>query len=289
VYEVRNAERELGLLYIDPFQRPGKRQGAYMTDLSSGRMKNGRWMPAVVLNVLNYEAPDAGGDGTIDPGQVTTIFHELGHGLHSLLSKVPYDRIGGTNVARDFVELPSTLMEAWAFRPEVLATYARHRETGEVITPQQVAKLRSGLRFQQATMLMRTLFLSRLDLMWHTAEADGLTTEQAMIWERELRQRFEIAPIDEDERMSPAFQHIWAGGYAVGYYSYLWSQALAADAYEAFLEAEDIAVVARRFREEILERGDSADPAVLFERFRGRPFDFGALKRIKTRELQDPD
>jgi peptidyl-dipeptidase Dcp len=213
---------------------------------------------------------------------VETLFHEYGHALHGLLTQCRYKSVSGTSVARDFVELPSQIMENWAFQKEVLAGYARHYQTGEVIPDSLVAKIAAAANFNQGFMTTELAAASLLDMKWHEiaevpADADGSFVEA---FEAEACK--EMGLIDEiiPRYRSTYFAHIFSGGYNAGYYSYLWAEVLDKDAFELFMQKGILdSETAMSFRRNILEMGGSEEPMVLYRRFRGADPDAGALLR----------
>jgi peptidyl-dipeptidase Dcp len=268
-FEVKDADgSHLALFYMDYHPRPGKRSGAWASRFRSTYVRDGKSVRPVSINVCNFSRPTSNAPALLTLDEVETLFHELGHGLHSMLSRVRYRSLGATPT--DFVELPSQIMENWAFETEVLERYARHWRTGEVIPPSLVDKIHRAKKFNQGFKTVEYLAASLLDLEWHTlpvtAEADPSALE-----------RIALARMGVPSQIVPRyrttyFQHIFAGGYSSGYYSYIWADVLVADAYKLFEEKGIFdPATARSFRENILEKGYSEEPMVLYERFRGRP------------------
>lgn len=268
-FEVKEADgRHIGVFYTDYFPRPGKRSGAWSSSYRSQQFAaDGRFITPVVVNVGNFSRPSGDDPALLSLDEVETLFHEFGHGLHALLQRVAYRGIRRTPT--DFVELPSQVMENWAFEPEVLALYARHYQTGELIPDNLVQAIRRAKKFNQGFATVEYAAAAYLDLAWHTwpapREVDADAFEQATL--ERLGMPAEILP----RYRSTYFQHIFSGGYSAGYYSYLWSAVLDADAFEAFREKGlfDPATAAA-FRREILERGGSDDAMSMYLRFRGR-------------------
>jgi len=199
-----------------------------------------------------------------------TLFHELGHGLHNLFSTVSYPLLAGTNVARDFVELPSQFMENWALEPEVLKTYAFHYQTGEPIPDELITKIKNASLFNQGFETVEYLAASYLDMDWHT-----LTTsrpiEDVLEFEDESLGRIGLIPEIISRYRTPYFRHIFTSGYSAGYYSYIWAEVLDADAFEAFKETGLFnPETAKSFRDNVLAKGGTEDPMVLYKRFRGK-------------------
>ena len=269
VFEAKDADgRHLAVFYVDYHPRAGKRSGAWCTRTRGTWMENGKSIRPVVANVCNFSRPAGDQPALLTMDEVETLFHEFGHGLHSILSRVNYRSLGGTPT--DFVELPSQIMENWAFEPEVLAHYARHWQTGEVIPAALVEKIHKAEKFNQGFKTVEYLAASLLDMEWHTlaatAEPDAPTLETVALARMNIPK--EIVP----RYRSTYFQHIFAGGYSAGYYSYIWAEVLDADAFQAFKEKGLFdPATARSFRKNILEKGYSEEPMLLYERFRGRP------------------
>jgi peptidyl-dipeptidase Dcp len=268
-FEVKEADgRHIGVFYTDYFPRAGKRSGAWSSTFRSQQIAaDGRFITPIVVNVGNFSPPGGGDPALLSIDEVDTLFHEFGHGLHSLFQRTAYRGIRRTPT--DFVELPSQIMENWAFEPEVLARYARHHRTGEPIPAELVKAIRRSRTFNQGFITVEYAAAAYLDLAWHTwtapQEVDADAFEQATL--ARLGMPAEILP----RYRSTYFQHIFSGGYSAGYYSYLWSGVLDADAFEAFREKGLFdAATATAFRKEILERGGSDDAMTMYLRFRGR-------------------
>ncbi|MBI4912523.1 MAG: M3 family metallopeptidase [Acidobacteria bacterium] len=266
VFEVLEMNgKHLGVLYLDFFPRAGKQGGAWCNNFVDPWVKGGKDIRPVVTNVGNFSRPAGGLPALLSADEVNTLFHEFGHALHSLLSSVRYR--GSGQVATDFVELPSQVMEHWAFEPEMLKRYARHHRTGEVIPQGLVEKLRRAERFGQGFATVEYLAACYLDLDWHTrggAEADVTTFEKAAM------ARIGMLPEILPRYRTPYFHHS-AAEYCAQYYSYIWSAVLDADAFQAFKEKGDLfhPATAAAFRA-LLAKAGSEDPAVLYRSFRGR-------------------
>ena len=266
-FEVTEADgSHIGIFLTDYYPRPGKRGGAWSRSIRSQWGRDGVDVRPVVLNVGNFSRPVGDAPALISLEHVHTLFHELGHGLQALLSDIQYRRSGG--VTRDFVELPSQIMENWLLEPEVLKVYAKHYETGEVIPDELVEKIRAAEQFNQGFASVEYLAASYLDMDWHTledpSEVDVNEFEEASM------DRIGLMPEIVVRYRSTYFSHI-TGGYSAGYYSYVWSEVLDADAFEAFKETSLFdQETAAAFREHILERRGSGDPEVLYLRFRGQ-------------------
>jgi len=285
-FEVREADgAHVGVLYVDYFPRPSKRGGAWMGEFRQQQKRDGSDLRPVIYNVGNFSKPTAGQPSLLSFDEVETLFHEFGHALHGLLSDCTYESLSGTNVARDFVELPSQIMENWASHPVVLKMYARHFETGEPMPDALIERIEKSRHFNQGFATTEYLAASMLDMDWHTlAEADPEI--DVLEFENTSLGRIGLIPAIVSRYRSPYFQHIFAGGYSSGYYSYIWAEVLDADAFEAFKETGDVMNpdVARAFRENILERGGTEEPSALYERFRGKEPDVEPL--LKRRGLK---
>lgn len=278
-YEVTDADGSyVGVIYTDFFPRPGKRQGAWMTEFKGQWMENDSTdsRPHVTI-VMNFTRPTATAPSLLTYGEVETFLHEFGHALHGLLSKVTYNSLSGTNVYRDFVELPSQFNENFLPEKEFLSGFARHYETGEIIPDELVEKIVAAGQYHAAYACIRQLSFGLLDMAWHTIEApvaDALAFEQAAV------QPTQVLPSVEGTALSPQFGHIFSGGYAAGYYGYKWAEVLDADAFAAFKEVGIFnQEKARSFRENILERGGTERPMELYKRFRGSEPTIEALMR----------
>ncbi len=274
-FKVTDADGSLiGVILTDYFPRSTKRGGAWMTNF----VEQEYGVRPVIVNVGNFAKPTADTPSLLTLDQVETLFHEYGHALHGLLSQCTYKSVAGTSVARDFVELPSQIMENWAFQKEVLAKYARHYQTGEVIPDELVAKIMAADTFNQGFMTTELAAASILDLKWHMlSSVEGL---DPMAFESEACK--EMGLIDEiiPRYRSTYFAHIFSGGYSAGYYSYLWAEVLDKDAFELFKEKGIYdKETAMSFRSNVLEMGGSEEPMVLYKRFRGADPDSGALLR----------
>ena len=279
-FKVMDADGSLiGVILTDYFPRPTKRGGAWMNNFVNQEVIDGEDIRPVIVNVGNFAKPVDGKPSLLTLDQVETLFHEYGHALHGLLSKCHYKSVAGTSVARDFVELPSQIMENWAFEPEVLATYARHYETGEVIPAELVAKINATGTFNQGFMTTELAAAAILDLKWHMESAVPADVEA---FEAEACKQMGL--IDEiiPRYRSTYFAHIFSGGYSAGYYSYLWAEVLDKDAYELFKQKGIFDTeTSMSFRRNILEKGGSEEPMELYRRFRGADPDPAALVRAR--------
>jgi peptidyl-dipeptidase Dcp len=268
-FEVKDADgSHLGVYYSDYHPRPGKRVGAWSSTFRSTRVKGGTRVTPVVVNVCNFSRPAGDEPALLSLDEVSTLFHELGHGLSSLLSKSPYRGLGG--FPRDFVEVPSQIMENWALEPEVLAVYAKHYETGEVIPAALVEKMKKSAQFDQGFVTVEYLAASILDMDWHTL-AQG-PAQDTTAFDRASMARIQLPSDIVPRYRSTYFNHIFGpgGGYASGYYAYIWSEVIDQDAFQAFREKGLFdQATARAFRT-ILEKGGTDDPMTLYKAFRGR-------------------
>ena len=267
-FEVKEKDgRHLGLIYVDYHPRPGKRGGAWMSNYRGAWIDNGKKVDPVVVNVCNFTAPAGDHPALLTSDEVRTLFHEFGHGLHGLFYAGRYRGTAGT--PRDFVELPSQVMENWSMEPEVLKLYAKHYKTGEVIPDALVAKMKKAATFGQGFATVEYMAASLLDMDWHTL-TDTKAQDTAAFEKASLAKWGLIAEIPPRYR-SPYFNHIM-GGYAAGYYSYIWSAVLDSDAFQAFKEKGNLfdPATAAKFRAEVLSKGGTEDPALLYRRFRGR-------------------
>ena len=269
----------IGIILTDYFPRSTKRGGAWMNNMVNQEIVDGADIRPVIVNVGNFSKPTADKPSLLTLDEVETLFHEYGHALHGLLSQCTYKSVSGTSVARDFVELPSQIMENWAFHPEVLATYARHYQTGEVIPAELIAKINAAGTFNQGFMTTELAAAAILDLKWHMISELPSDVES---FEAEACKAMGL--IDEiiPRYRSTYFAHIFSGGYNAGYYSYLWAEVLDKDAFELFMEKGVLDVeTSMSFRRNILEKGGSEEPMELYRRFRGADPDPSALTRAR--------
>lgn len=287
-FEVFNRMGEsLGYYYFDAFPRKGKRPGAWSTDLLPGGLYHGVKERPHVVNVGNLTPPVKDGDPallTLD--NVRTIFHELGHGLHSLLSKAHYRSLFGANVAWDFVELPSQLNEKWMLEPEVLAIYARHYQTGEKLSDETIQKIKDSQNFGVAIARLEQTYKAQLDINWYTQPLNGRSVDE---FEAELRKSYQTVPV-EGILVSTAFLHIFPNSYPAGYYSYAWADVLVADAYQHFkdnmftdpetgMSSIFNPAITWRYHAAIQEVGGTVHPEIAYARFKGSDPDPDALLR----------
>ena len=269
-YEVHDGEKGIiAILMLDFHPRKGKSGGAWMTGFREQRKENDRRIIPVVSLVMNFTRPTPVRPSLLSHSEMNTFLHEFGHALHGMLSDCTYESLSGTNVKRDFVELPSQIMENWAWEKEWLDTWAAHYETGEKIPDEILARLRESVTYNEGYACMRQLSFGLLDMAWHTLRepfsGDIITFERAAMAQAEL-----LPPVD-GACMSVSFAHLFAGGYAAGYYGYKWAEVLDADAFSLFRERGIFdRETALSFRRTVLERGGSREPEELFRSFRGR-------------------
>ena len=259
----------IGVLYMDFHPRPSKRGGAWMTSYSDQKMVNGKRIAPVISIVCNFSKPTADTPALLTFDEVETFFHEFGHALHGLLSNVNYNQLAGTNVPTDFVELPSQIMENWAAEPAVLKMFAKHYKTGEVIPDALIEKMQKSGKYGQGFATTEYLAASLLDLEYHTIKEELKSNPND--FEKSTLSKLGLINEIIPRYRSTYFNHIFAGGYSAGYYSYIWSGVLDTDAFEAFKETALFdQKTAEAFRKNVLEKGGSADPMELYKRFRGQ-------------------
>lgn len=276
-FEVRDGDDFVGLLYADFFPRKGKKPGAWKTSYRDQGLHNGKIERPIVAIVCNFTKPTKDTPSLITFDEVETLFHEMGHAIHALLSNVTYASHAGTSVLWDFVELPSQVQENWCYKKETLDLFAEHYETGEKIPADLVEKLNAAKNYMIAWAGLRQTGFGMLDMAWHTA--DPSTIEDVAAFEDNAMKDAALFPRLSGP-MSASFSHIFAGGYAAGYYSYKWAEVLDADTFEFFEETglynQD---TAGKYKDEILSKGGSEHPSILYRRFRGRDADPNALLR----------
>jgi peptidyl-dipeptidase Dcp len=283
VYEVLEADgSHVGILYMDFYPRASKGGGAWMTNFREQSKKNGENIPPVILMATNFTKPTADKPALLNYEEVSTLYHEFGHALHGLFSDCTYETISGTAVSRDFVELPSQIMENWAGEPEVMKTYAFHYQTGEVIPQNLMDKMKNSKHFNQGFTTVEYLSAAYLDMDWHILKTAEL--QNAISFENASMKRISLIPEIVVRYRTPYFSHIFAGGYSAGYYAYIWAEILDADAFEAFTQKGIFdPATALAFRKNILEKGGTEDPMKLYIQFRGQEPDINAL--LKRRGL----
>ncbi|HZZ39209.1 MAG TPA: M3 family metallopeptidase [Acidobacteriaceae bacterium] len=283
VFEVHDADgKPLALFYCDYFKRDNKNGGAWMSSFVDQSRLLGE-LP-VVYNVANFQKPAPREPALISSDDVRTMFHEFGHALHGMLSNVEYPTLSGTDVPRDFVEFPSQFNEHWATYPAVFEHYAKHYKTGAAMPADLAEKMRKAHDFNQGYLLTEALAASMLDMEWHTLPA-GAPLQNADAFEKEALERSRVALPDVPPRYrSSYFLHIWANGYAAGYYAYQWTEMLDDDAYQWFEENGGLTRGnGDRFRRMVLSRGNSEDLEKMYEAWRGRAPEIGAM--LKDRGL----
>jgi peptidyl-dipeptidase Dcp len=268
-YEVLDADgSHLAVFYTDYFPRQGKNAGAWMSSFRSQQVKEGVNIRPLVFNVGNFTRPTATTPALLTLDEVETLFHEFGHALHGMLSNVNYVGLSGTSVSRDFVELPSQIMEHWAFHPDVLKLYAKHYETGEVIPDELIEKINAASTFNMGFVTTEFVAAALLDMEYHTLSKTGTIDVRA--FENQAMKKIGLINEIIPRYRSTYFSHIFSGGYSAGYYAYLWAEVLDADAFQAFEENGIFdQETARLFRENVLSKGNSDDPMELYKRFRG--------------------
>ncbi len=273
VYEVFNREGEFhALLYTDFFPRPGKRNGAWMTSYR-GQKKGQR--PHISI-VCNFSKPTSTSPSLLTFEEVTTLFHEFGHALHGILANTNYSGLSGTNVFWDFVELPSQIMENWCYEKEALELFAKHYKTNEVIPMKYINRIKKSAHFQQGLQTLRQLGFSFLDLSYHGYQATDINSVKSH--ESSILNRVQFLRDYPKSCSSTAFSHIFQGGYSAGYYSYKWAEVLDADAFDLFLEKGIFdSQTSKSFEKNILSKGGTEHPLVLYKRFRGKAPDPNAL------------
>ena len=278
-YQVLDADgSHLAFFYADFFPRASKRSGAWMTEFRGQYREGDRDVRPLISIVTNFSKPTGKSPSLLTHDELTTLLHEFGHSLHGMLSRGRYPSMSGTSVARDFVELPSQIMENWAFEPDFLRTFAKHYKTGEPIPESLVERIVRSRNYLSAYYQVRQLQFGFIDMAWHTLEA--LPEEGTVDFEHCVLDPWRTLPAVPGTAQSPTFGHIFNGGYSAGYYSYKWAEVLEADAFEAFRENGIFdRATAVSFRKNILERGSSEDEGVLFRRFRGHDPEPDALLR----------
>ena len=269
VYEVYDeAGKFLAVLYMDYFPRESKLGGAWMTVFREQGIYGGKEFRPFVSVVTNFTKPTPGKPSLLTFEEVTTLLHEFGHALHGMLSEGRYPSVTGTNVAWDFVELPSQIMENWATEKEFLALWANDYQTGEVIPDELIGKIKSAKNFLSAYANVRQLSFGMDDMAWHTIRQP--VTEPVELFERHATEKTQLLPLIDNTCFSTSFGHIFAGGYSAGYYSYKWAEVLEADAFSLFKEKGVFnREVADSFRKNVLSQGDKDDAMTLFVNFRG--------------------
>ena len=280
-FEVRQGDSTVGILYMDFHPRASKRSGAWMTEFRGQHRdrKTGENVMPIIQVVCNFTKPTADKPSLLNFDESETLFHEFGHALHGLLSKCTYPSLAGTNVPRDFVELPSQVMENWCRHPQVMKMYAHHYQTGEAIPDALIKKIAAAQTYGQGFMTTELLAASLLDMDYYSIKEKQHIDPIA--FEDEHMAKIGLIPEIISRYRSPYFQHIFTTGYDAGYYSYTWTAILDADAFEAFAESGDLfnPELAKKFRH-LLESGNTVEPMDLYRAFRGKdPSPKALLKR----------
>ena len=293
-FEVKDGDEVIGILYMDFHPRASKRSGAWMTEFRGQQrrynfeLRNSKFeiqnseleeVIPIIQVVCNFTKPTADKPSLLNFDESETLFHEFGHALHGLLSKCTYPSLAGTNVPRDFVELPSQVMENWCRHPQVMKSYARHYQTGEAIPDELIRKIDAAATYGQGFITTELLAASLLDMDYYTLREKRAI--DPLQFEEQAMQRIGLIPEIISRYRSPYFQHVFTTGYDAGYYSYTWTAILDADAFEAFVESGDLfnPELARKFRH-LLESGNTIEPMVLYRGFRGKdPSPKALLKR----------
>ncbi len=276
-YEVKDEFGELvSVFYADFFPRKGKRNGAWMTSYKNQYIKDGKNERPHISNVCNFTKPTETKPSLLTFNEVTTLFHEFGHGLHGMLANTVYPSLSGTSVYWDFVELPSQVMENWCYEPEALAIFTKHYETGEIIPQEYVNKIKESASFQEGMATLRQLSFGLLDMAFHSNNPNEITNIKD--FEKTIFDETSLYPDVAQNCMSVSFSHIFAGGYSSGYYSYKWAEVLDADAFAYFQEQGIFnKEVATKFKDTILSKGGTELPMELYKRFRGQEPNADAL------------
>ena len=278
-YKVTDANDEfVALFYADFHPRPGKQNGAWMTSFNNQFIKDGVNNRPHIVNVCNFTKPTETKPSLLTFGEVTTLFHEFGHALHGMLANTTYPGLSGTSVYRDFVELPSQMLENWCYEKEALELFAFHYETGEVIPLELIEKIKNSANFMEATRMLRQISFGMTDMAWHSTNPKEI--KSVIDFEQQAMAETKIYPSIEGTCFSTGFSHIFDGGYSSGYYSYKWAEVLDADAFEYFSKNGIFnKEIATKFKEFILSKGGSEHPMELYKKFRGQEPDNDALLR----------
>ena len=269
-YEVKDEDNQLvAIFYADFFPRKGKRNGAWMTSFKSQYILDNINERPHISNVCNFTRPTETKPSLLTFNEVTTLFHEFGHGLHGMLANTTYPSLSGTSVYWDFVELPSQIMENWCYEAEALSLFAHHYQTNEMIPMELVQKIKESASFQEGMATMRQLSFGLLDMGWHGQDPSNI--KDIKTFETEQFSATQLYPEVKENAISTAFSHIFQGGYSSGYYSYKWAEVLDADAFAYFQEKGIFNVeVATKFKDNVLSKGGTEHPMVLYKRFRGQ-------------------
>jgi Zn-dependent oligopeptidase len=276
-YKVYEGNKYLATLYADFHPRAGKRDGAWMTTYKDQLNQDGVEERPQVSIVCNFTKPTKAKPSLLTFNEVTTLFHEFGHALHAMNAKTKYPSLSGASVYWDFVELPSQLMENWCYEKEALELFAKHYKTNEILPIEYIEKIKASSNFMEGLQTTRQVSFGKLDMAWHAIETtDGI--DSVKTYEDRAFQSTKLLPGVENNCMSTAFGHIFQGGYSSGYYSYKWAEVLDADTFEFFKEEgifDD--KVAKKYKENILQKGGTIEPMKLYKKFRGKEPDPKAL------------
>ena len=270
VYQVKDANgRHMALFYADFFPRASKRGGAWMTEFRGQSIKDGVEYRPFISTVMNFTKPTADTPALITHDEFTTFLHEFGHALHGILAEGRYESLTGTSVPRDFVELPSQILENWGYEPEYLNSFAKHYQTGEPIPAELIEKIVAAKNYLAGYGQVRQLHFGYIDMNWHSLTS---VPEMSVIdFEQSILAPYATLPAVENTGFSTSFSHIFSGGYSAGYYSYKWAEVLEADAFSLFKEKGIFnQEVATSFKENVLSKGGSEEASVLYRNFRGR-------------------
>lgn len=269
-YKVTDGNGDLvSIFYADFFPRSGKRNGAWMTSYKPQYIKDGKNSRPHISIVCNFTKPTKSKPSLLTFNEVTTLFHEFGHALHGMLANTTYPSLSGTSVYWDFVELPSQILENWCYEKEALELFATHYETGEIIPMDLVEKIKKSATFHEGMQTLRQLSFGLLDMSWHGQ--DPTPIKDVKSFETKMFKNTSLYPETKETCMSTAFSHIFQGGYSSGYYSYKWAEVLDADAFEYFKQEGIFSkTVAKKFQDNVLSKGGTENPMVLYKRFRGQ-------------------
>ncbi|MDG2280456.1 MAG: M3 family metallopeptidase, partial [Flavicella sp.] len=281
-YKVTDENNEyVAIFYADFFPREGKRNGAWMTSYKGQSIKNGINSRPHISNVCNFTKPTETKPSLLTFNEVTTLFHEFGHGLHGMLANTTYSSLSGTSVSWDFVELPSQIFENWCYEEDVLKIFAKHYETGEIIPMQLINKIKDAATFLEGMQTLRQLSFGLLDMSWHSQTNIDVNSITVKEFEQASFSETQLYPDVQENCMSTSFSHIFQGGYSAGYYSYKWAEVLDADAFEYFKQ-EGIfnKEIGSKFKNTVLSQGGTQKPMNLYVAFRGKkPNSDALLKR----------
>ena len=278
-YKVTDEKDELvAIFYADYHPRAGKRNGAWMTSFKEQYIKDGVNIRPHIVNVCNFTKPTETKPSLLTFNEVTTLFHEFGHALHGMLANTTFPSLSGTSVYRDFVELPSQVLENWCYEKEALELFAFHYKTGEVIPLELIEKIKASANFMEATRIMRQLSFGMTDMAWHSTNPSEISNVGD--FEQQAMEDTQLFSTLKGTNFSTSFSHIFQGGYAAGYYSYKWAEVLDADAFEYFANNGIFnREIGEKFKEHILSKGGSEHPMELYKKFRGQEPDNDALLR----------